>query len=67
MENFKVKAKFKGADGSLGYINGNYYLLEITHTKSQNISITRENYEGYCEYVSMTTFLKNWDQITKIK
>ncbi len=65
----KVKAIFRGQDGSLGYSANKEYPLNLRHTKGNNISITTyEMFEmntivGECEYESMTSFLKNWDNV----
>ena len=55
----KVKAIFRGQDGSLGYSANKEYPLNLT---------TYEMFEmntivGECEYESMTSFLKNWDNV----
>jgi hypothetical protein len=65
----RVRAIFKGQNGSLGYNTNEEYPLNLRHTKGNNISIT--TYEimemnaivGECEYESMSSFLKNWDNI----
>lgn len=69
----KIKAKFKGKDGSVGYRNGeNYwlyfrldshqgddfiYIEEITESVGCLTSIRKES---YCEYASLKAFLNNW-------
>lgn len=62
----EVLATFIGSD-SLGYVNGEMYLIEITqHTKYGNITIQRKGGVGVCEYSSIISFFKNWDNISKV-
>ncbi|PIZ51596.1 hypothetical protein COY27_03060 [Candidatus Woesearchaeota archaeon CG_4_10_14_0_2_um_filter_33_13] len=63
MKKTEILATFIGSD-SLGYVNGQSYLLEITqHTKYRNIAIQRKGGGGTCEYSSIITFFKNWNNI----
>lgn len=55
-----ITAKFKGAD-SLGYENGKEYELKIREANS--ISVRRTDGSGICLYNSLSSFLKNWDEI----
>jgi len=72
----KVKAIFKGQDGSVGYKNGQEYTLTVwQHPPSNNghhsyIVIERiPNHAegGYCEYETIGSFLSNWDCIRHIQ
>lgn len=68
----KIKAKFKGADGSMGYANGmNYFLnfetvrrrIPYTTDMAEFIRISNlhgSKYSGECEYGSLKGFLNNW-------
>lgn len=58
----KIKAKFKGANGSLGYKNGSNYKLRFTVSDGQ-ITITPYNDLdtcSICRYDSLRSFLNNW-------
>lgn len=60
----KIKAIFRGQDGSCGYKTGKEYLLVIRHPKKGNIIIQKEiGITGECEYSSVIAFLNNWDNI----
>ncbi len=70
-----IKAKFKGANGSLGYENGKNYRLRF-RTESDNgedfifiQEVVKEQFNGaiisirsgsYCPYSSLKAFLNNW-------
>lgn len=59
-----ARAVFKGSDGSCGYNLGKEYILEIVHSRNRNIQISLfGNIGGHCDYSSLITFLKNWDNI----
>jgi hypothetical protein len=68
----KIKAVFRGQDGSLGYRTNKEYSLNLEHKRGDNISIDTIKKEemnvlaGGCEYESMTSFLQNWDNIRVI-
>jgi uncharacterized protein YaiE (UPF0345 family) len=68
----KIKAIFRGQDGSLGYRTNKEYSLNLEHKRGDNISINTAKIEemnvlaGDCEYESMTSFLQNWDNIRVI-
>ena len=56
-----TKVKFKGADGSLGFIKGATYFLHFTTTKTQ-IKVVEVGYNGQpCLYDSLKLFLENWE------
>jgi hypothetical protein len=67
----RIKAIFKGQDGSCGYKNGKEYVLNLTHKRNGKGRIAINRYrvsemnilDGDCEYDSMTAFLRNWDNI----
>ena len=54
-----IKATFTGTN-SLSYENGKEYELLISR---QDISIKRINGTGKCPYTSLSSFLKNWNNI----
>lgn len=57
----KIKAIFRGENGSCGYTTNHEYELNL----SQNafIEIQDKNGEGFCRYGSIISFLNNWDNI----
>ena len=69
----KIRAKFKGKDGSLGYRTGRNYTLNFglsvpyNSTKSCiEISVFNNNEwdrNTTCRYSSLKKFLENWDVI----
>lgn len=68
----RVTATFIGQDGSCGYRNGKEYLLKIHFDSNQRYKshITIEDMEGtasYCDYESIHSFLRNWDNIKNVK
>ncbi len=66
MRIIKVKANFKGADGSCGYKRNNDYVLIIRHKMESFIQIEDIDGGGWCEYGSVVSFLENWDNISRI-
>lgn len=60
----KVKAVFKGQDGSLGYKTNMEYTLRIK--EHVLIIIERLDGEGKCEYGTIVSFLDNWDNIIRV-
>ncbi len=68
MKTKKIKAVFKGKNGSCGYKNGMEYKLRIwQHSENghRNIAIDLADKPdaNYCEYASVIAFLTNWDCI----
>ncbi len=63
MRTVKVKAIFKGLDGSCGYKKNSEYTLSIRHQTEYNICIDNVDGGGRVEYGSMVAFLENWDNI----
>lgn len=62
----KIKAKFIGEDGSLGYKYGKIYKLNINGFYSTTtIRILRDDNQGVCEYSSFEKFLENWTNVAK--
>lgn len=57
----KIQATFTGKD-SLGYENGKEYQLKIAEAKG--MTIERIDGTGKCPYQSLSSFLKNWNNIT---
>lgn len=67
MNIIRVKAIFKGTDGSLGYKIKTEYTLVVYHEAGQHIQI--EDADGtaeQCHYGSMVAFIKNWDNIRNV-
>jgi hypothetical protein len=58
----KIKAIFRGADGSLGYRTGRIYELYF-YTHVGKIIIRHQTFEirGRCPYNSLKLFLDNWE------
>ena len=54
-----IEATFKGTN-SLGYENGKSYELKL---EPQSMSIVRPDGFGQCEYQSLHSFMKNWDNV----
>lgn len=71
MKTIKVKAVFKGQDGSCEYNTNKEYTL-IIHKNSDkknphfDFYIENENGGGYCEYESIVSFLNNWDCVRHV-
>ena len=59
----KIKAIFKGQDGSCGYKTNHEYEIHVEHSMGTTITIHNQSGTGYCEYSSMIAFLNNWDCI----
>ena len=57
----KIKATFTGTN-SLGYEKGKEYQLKIAEAKG--MTIERADGTGRCPYQSLSSFLKNWNNIT---
>lgn len=66
MRTRKIKAVFKGADGSCGYKTGNEYTLVVRHKTNEFIQIEETEGGGWCEYGSIISFLENWDNIKNV-
>ena len=65
----KIKAIFKGQDGSCGYRKDKEYTLKLEHQSAGRglITITEPNEnDGFCEYNSIIAFLRNWNNIRVI-
>jgi hypothetical protein len=62
-QNIRISARFIGKD-SLGYIHGKDYNLLLD--KYRGMTIRREDKTGVCTYNSLSSFLRNWDNITGI-
>jgi hypothetical protein len=69
----KVKARFKGTNGSLGYKTGKMYKLDfgvvsVFGTAKSRIEISDSHVSSWdkntiCQYASLKKFLENWDVI----
>ena len=57
----KIKATFKGKDGSCGFFAGKEYDLEITQLYRLISVLGGDN--RYCDYETVISFLNNWDNI----
>lgn len=62
----KVKAIFKGTDGSLGYKHNMEYVLKIKILEDKSINIETEQGNNKCDYSSFIRFMDNWDCIRKV-
>lgn len=58
----KVRAKFLGANKSLGYITGEDYDLIIVGDRIEKLDGT-----GVCKYHTIHAFLLNWKIITQFR
>lgn len=57
-----TKARFKGKNGSLGYIkNSVYYLQFLTVNQKINIQPIGNSHGQTCLYDSLKSFLDNWE------
>lgn len=66
MKTIKVKAIFRGQDGSCGYETNTEYRLIISY-ENKYIHIEAEaGNRGWCDYNSILAFLNNWDNIRRI-
>lgn len=70
MKKKKIKAVFKGLDGSCGFRTNTEYTLELAHKPGWNIVINeisssskKQVYTTSVEYSSPITLLDNWDNI----
>lgn len=65
----KKICKFKGANGSCGFINGKTYLLEIADIERETVrghveyTVLIKSRELSCTYSDMDKFLENWEVI----
>ena len=65
----KIKAIFRGQDGSCGYKTDKDYPLVIKHLDNGQGNIRIHTYQndavsiGTCEYESINAFFRNWDNI----
>jgi hypothetical protein len=59
----KIEATFIGKD-SLGYKHGQPYKLQLGEDKST--VICREDGSGSCSYESLSSFMKNWNNISHL-
>lgn len=68
----RVKAMFKGADGSLGYRTGKDYILIVGAPLSDRPTVqigladAQHARQGYCIYKNIETFLLNWTKIEEV-
>ena len=71
MKTKKIKAIFRGQNGSCGYEKGREYTLTIWHHsecghKNIAIELASKPDENYCEYQTVVSFLTNWDCIRNV-
>ncbi len=71
MKTIKVKAVFKGQDGSCGYKHGTEYTLTVWHhsadgNKNIAIELADKPDVNYCEYETIVSFLNNWDCVRHV-
>lgn len=63
----KVKATFKGKNGSMGFQSGTEYILKLSKKTDGELLANEINGIGSCDYSSFITFLNNWGKITSFK
>jgi hypothetical protein len=63
MRSKKVKAIFRGQNGSCGYETNKEYTLIIRHKIKNHVQIEKFKGGGWCEYGSLVSFLENWDNV----
>lgn len=63
MRSKKVKAIFKGRNGSCGYKTNKEYTLIIHHQVDMYIQIEDVKGGGHNSYGSMVSLLENWDNV----
>lgn len=61
----KIKAIFRGQEGSCGYRTNTEYNLVVSNKKNL-IHIETTAGSGDCEYESIVGFLNNWDNIRTV-
>ena len=61
----KVKAIFRGQNGSCGFETNKEYKLEVIHDGKCYIQISSGDGK-YCDYESFISFMKNWDNIRNV-
>lgn len=66
MRKKKIKAVFKGENGSMGLLHGREYDLNIYPGPKAEINITFGPADMLCVYSNILTFLDNWDSIHEI-
>ncbi len=62
----KVKAVFRGKDGSEGFVKNHEYTLELTKLRRGNFIANATEGMLSCEYESFLAFLNNWDNIRNV-
>ena len=68
MTQIKVKAIFKGQNGSMGFVTGKEYTLKLNKDKDGGISIYDINdMSHFCDYTSFITFLNNWRDVSSVE
>lgn len=60
--NMKVFATFTGEDGSMGFVKGVEYVLELHDTEHGIVTVTTSTGLN-CDYGSTTAFLRNWNNV----
>ena len=59
----KIRATFKGKDGSNGFRKGTRYTLDLTHKRNDHVRIVGPEDTLPTPYTTMITFLKNWKKV----
>lgn len=62
----KVKATFKGRNGSMGFVAGKEYLLYLEKYGNGSLLINTDMGMGWCIYGSFLAFLNNWNLIETV-
>lgn len=65
MNEIRVKATFKGKNGSMGFETGKQYTLTLT--KYKDGGLLAEDDFNHCEYGSFIAFLNNWENVSSYK
>lgn len=61
----KVKAIFRGQNGSCGFETNREYTLEVYHDTKLYIRIN-DGDGKWCDYQSFISFMNNWDNIRNV-
>lgn len=65
MAKIKVKATFKGKNGSMGFETGKSYNLTLTKYKD-GVLLAEDDFNN-CAYGSFFAFLNNWENVSSYK
>lgn len=60
-----IKAKYIGGVNKLGYVTGNVYRLRVS--EYLGFTISRTDGEGVLKFENLSSFIRNWDEITHVE